>query len=75
MTNRMTVTPAYGREYKTQKSAKADWDADMDFIVADLHNPYDGKPINLTQAREVGLDEVTLRFDSLRKIAVVKVVR
>jgi hypothetical protein len=31
MSTYVTVTPAYGRDYKTQKEAKADWDAGKDF--------------------------------------------
>lgn len=32
----LTVTPAYGRDYKTAKAAKADWEAGKDFLIQDL---------------------------------------
>lgn len=32
MTTWLTVTPAYGRDYKSLKAAKEDWLADKDFI-------------------------------------------
>lgn len=46
-----TLTPAYGRDYKTAKEVKAAWDAQKDFIIADFFSPYDGKPMNKQQAR------------------------
>ena len=30
----ITVVPAYGRDYKSAKDAKADWDIGLDFQVA-----------------------------------------
>ena len=62
-----TVTPAYGRDYKSAKAAKADWNADKDFIINDHFDRYDGKPINKAQADEAGI-KVTIRFDRLAKI-------
>jgi hypothetical protein len=39
-----TVTPAYGRDYKSQKAALADWNEGEDFILQDIMSPWDGKP-------------------------------
>ena len=61
-----TVTPAYGRDYKSGKAAKADWAADKDFIINDMFNKYDGKPINKSDADNAGI-KVIIRFDSNRK--------
>jgi hypothetical protein len=33
----VTVVPAYGRDYTTQKAVKADWDKDMDFKMDDMY--------------------------------------
>ena len=60
----LTVTPAYGREYKTAKAAKADWHANKDFIINDAFNRWDGKPINKEQAAEYS---ITIRFADNRK--------
>lgn len=68
---RMTVTPAYGRDYKTAKAAREDWAAGKDFLVSDITSRYDGKPINKPQADEAGLT-VTLRFCNLTKTCAVK---
>ena len=43
MTRYVTVTPAYGRDYKSAKAAKADFNANKDFILQDFMSPWDGK--------------------------------
>jgi hypothetical protein len=63
----VTVTPACGRDYNSAKAAKAGWNAGEDFILQDFGNPYDGKPINRTQADAEGYS-VNLRFGKLRKV-------
>lgn len=65
----MTLTPAYGRDYKTAKEALADFHAGKDFIIADFGHPYEGKRANKSDLPQTG---IMLRFDSLRKITPVK---
>lgn len=65
----MTVTPAYGRDYKSAKAVKADWLAGKDFIVADMFSQWDGKPVNREQL--VG-QSVTVRYCKLTKVCVVQ---
>ncbi len=69
----MTLTPAYGRDYTSAKAAKADWDAGKDFIIADMMDPYCGKPINREDARNAGIKTVNIRYKRLTQVAVVKV--
>lgn len=59
----ITVTPAYGRDYKSAKAAKADWKAGKDFIIDDLSSRYDGKPCSIRD----GLN-VVIRFNNLTKV-------
>ena len=33
MNQTLEVVPAYGRDYKSQKEVKADWEANMDFHI------------------------------------------
>jgi hypothetical protein len=42
----LTVVPAYGRDYKSQKAVRADWNAGKDFRICDMSSPYDGKYVN-----------------------------
>ena len=60
----LTVTPGYGRDYKSAKAAKADWAAGKDFVIA---NPGNATYINKQDADRYGV-KVYLRYDSLRKV-------
>ena len=62
-----TVTPAYGRDYKSKKAALDAWNANEDFIINDMSNRWDGKPVNKQGAEEEGLS-IMIRYDQLRKI-------
>ena len=32
----VSAIPAYGRDYKSQKEVRADWDKGMDFLIQDI---------------------------------------
>jgi hypothetical protein len=66
----MTLQPAYGRDYKHGAQVRADWDAGKDFIIADVFDPYSGKPINKEQVKPGQV--VTIRFGGNRKVLVIK---
>ena len=67
----LTLTPAYGRDYKNVKDVKHDFDGNKDFIIADFFNPYDGKPAN--KADLTGeYTHVNIRYNRLMKIVVIK---
>ena len=57
-----TVIPAYGRDYKSAAAAKKDWQDGKDFIIADLFDPYDGKPCSIRD----GL-KVTIRYNKFER--------
>jgi hypothetical protein len=63
----ITLTPAYGRDYRSRRAVLADWEANRDFILYAFEDPWDGKPINRTQALESNLREMCFRYDRLRK--------
>ncbi len=60
----ITLTPAYGRDYKSAKEAVADYDDGKDFIINAVGLP--AKPINKSQCESAGF-KVTLRYGNLRK--------
>ena len=66
------IIPAYGRDYKTIKAVKADFDANKDFIVADFSDRYDGKPVNKSDIKSTGQTTILIRYSQLRKITNVK---
>lgn len=69
----LTLSPAYGRDYKSKKAIVADLQADRDFIIENFGHPYSGKPINRSQLLESGEREVKVRYAQKRKLAVVEV--
>ena len=69
----MTLTPAYGRDYKSKKAALADWEAGKDFTIADVFSGDHGRKINREDAVNSGVREVNIRYQQLTKIAVVTV--
>ena len=65
----MTLTPAYGRDYKSKAAVMADFDANKDFIIADISSKWDGKPANKTSLMAERVFSVVIRYDRLRKAA------
>jgi hypothetical protein len=69
----MTLVPAYGRDYRSKAAILADFQADKDFIIADMSSRYDGKPANRKSLIQAGVTSVHVRYARLTRIAVVKV--
>ena len=72
----MTLTPAYGRDYKSKKSVLADFHADKDFILhtvpSDPFGQWDGKPANRSDLKASGFNQVGIRYKRLTKILFVE---
>lgn len=62
----LTVVPAYGRDYTSAKSAKADWHDGKDFVVMDMSSPYDGKYISKRDVKP-GM-RIMIRYNGKTKI-------
>jgi hypothetical protein len=67
----MTVSPAFGRDYKSKAAALADWAAGKDFLIEGVGR-WAGKPINKAQADADGI-QVKIRFNGLRSVVAVPV--
>lgn len=61
----MTVLPAYGRDYTSLKAAKADWNDNKDFVIADLFSGEDGRYINKEDA---GTQNIMVRYKAKTQI-------
>ncbi len=68
--SRLTVIPAYGRDYASKEEVLADWNADKDF---ESQNYGASGYINKSGAKEYGIVEVTIRYAKLRRLAKVEV--
>jgi hypothetical protein len=62
MTTYQTVTPAYGRDYKSKKDAIADWNAGKDFQCQPQ-----GCYISKREANEAGL-AINIRYKKLQHV-------
>lgn len=66
----MTLTPAYGRDYKSAKEVKADWDANKDFIIADVFGGNCGRMVSKEQAPK---GTCVIRYKKLTQACVITV--
>lgn len=67
---RMTLTPAYGRDYKSKKEILSDLLAGKDFIV---HEPHGSTYINLAGLRAAEVVEINVRYRAMRSVSVFQV--
>lgn len=64
----MTLTPAYGRDYKSKKAALEAYRRGDDFILNDPTSPWDGKPCSI---RDFPDKQVSIRYNNLWSVIVV----
>ena len=60
----MTLTPAYGRDYKSKAAVMEDWNANRNFQIQPS-----GKYINREQVDAEGI-KVMIRYGKLRRVVV-----
>ena len=65
-----TLTPAYGRDYKSKKAAIADWNAGRDFIYLNPASRDNGRYANKESL--VGTGTHQLRYKRLTQVCIVK---
>jgi hypothetical protein len=67
-TKTITLIPAYGREYDTERQAVSDFEKGRDWVIASIH-PYQGAYCSI---RDLDGYDVTLRYNYNRDSVVVK---
>ena len=69
----LTLTPAYGRDYKSKKAVTEDFNADKDFI-AHSHDPrLRTHYTNRHDLVQMGHKQVRIRYSKLRKVMMMEV--
>jgi hypothetical protein len=66
----VTLTPAYGRDYKSKAAVEADIRAGKDFVFNAYGDPGDGRYCNL-QDLQGKYKSVNVRYAKLTKVAVI----
>lgn len=69
------LVPAFGRDYASKREIEGSLTGSLDFKIADVSHPYDGKPINLPQIKEAGYTHVNVRYKKLTKVAVLEIAK
>lgn len=67
----LTLTPAYGRDYKTAKAVRADWEKGKDFIISNFFHKDDGRYANKEDMARAG-ETAMIRYSNLTKTVVIK---
>ena len=62
-----TLTPAFGRDYKTEAEVLHAYTSGADFILNDITSQWDGKPCS---CRDFPAEPVKLRYSNLRKVTI-----
>ena len=66
-----TLTPMYGRDYKSKTDVENDFRAGKDFKLNDPTSRWDGKPCSIRDFKTG--ESVTLRYKRLEECCIVKV--
>lgn len=67
----LTLTPAYGRDYKSKKEIEKDLNEGKDFVVNSYND--NGRYINREQLLELGMKTVNVRYADNRKVTVIAI--
>lgn len=65
--NSLTLTPAYGSDFKSKKEVLEAWGSGKDFIIADFSNPWNGKPCSIrdTESLKKTYGKIMFRYKKL----------
>lgn len=67
------VTPAYGRDYTSKKTAEKDWNEGKDFVFHNPGSPWDGRPCNLQDIKASGYTHVQIRYKKNTQVCVLEI--
>ena len=67
----MTLTPAYGRDYKSKKAVLEDFNADKDFEISSMYSG--GRYTNKADLLHMGETSVNIRYNKLQRVVVVRI--
>jgi len=67
----MIISGAYGRDYKSAKAVREDFDAGKDFIIRSM-GQWEGKSANRADLKSAGETSVQVRYSKDTKVMVIK---
>ena len=69
----LTLTPAYGRDYKSEKAVEEDFNADKDFVAHSYDPKQRGTYTNKNDLKQMGHKQVRIRYSKLSKVMIMEV--
>lgn len=69
----VTLTPAYGRDYKSKAAMLADWDAGKDFVMHSVFDHTYCSVRDLASMAENGIESIQFRYGKMRKVFILTV--
>jgi hypothetical protein len=70
--NMLTVAPAYGRDYRTQKQVLEAYRANRDFQIQDIRHPNYGGYVNRDDLIRGKYDRLDIRYNRLASVMSIK---
>lgn len=69
----ITLTPRYGRDYKSIAEVTEAFNAGKDFIVSDMSSPWDTLAANKESLQDAGIATARIRYARLTKVTLIEV--
>lgn len=66
MAQYLTVVPAYGRDYTSQRAVREAWESGKDFQISDMSSRYDGSYINKSDKPDDVI--INIRYKGMTRI-------
>ena len=66
----ISLVPAYGRDYKSEKEVEEAFDKGKDFRIMDISNPWDGKYASKSELTEYR--QVRIRYNKLQDVMFIR---
>ena len=67
----ITISPAYGRDYRSKKEAESAFQENQDFIVESVMSGYAGSYCNLADLKAGRIKSVEIRYAKKAKVTIV----
>jgi hypothetical protein len=69
----ITLIPNRGRDYPSAQRVLEHLKEGRDFLIQDVGHPWCGKPCNLPDLKRAGVMHAKVRYDRLRKVALINI--
>ena len=66
----LTVSPAYGRDYKSKKAVLVDWNDDKDFTIQDMYKSGMVNKQQVIELKKDGYTHIHIRYKQLTQVMV-----